>query len=81
MRWLFAALLLGCTPTPAEVCAHWASLRKAPEPDDEKKCVASLEGQQESDPHLYRCEAKCTVKARTADEAAICRSICRGPTR
>lgn len=73
---LFAVLLLGCTPSPQEVCAHWASLRKAPDPDDEKKCVDKLAGEQEADPHRYKCQAKCTVRAKTADEAAACRQIC-----
>ena len=74
---LVATLLLGCTPSPGEVCAHWASLRHSPDPDDEKKCRLHLDGEQESHPNGYRCEARCVVRATTAEAAAACRGSCQ----
>jgi hypothetical protein len=73
---LVAVLLLGCTPSPTEVCAHWATLRKSVDPDDERKCNLHLSGEQESHPNGYRCEARCIMRATTAEGAAECRNSC-----
>lgn len=73
---LLIALLAGCTPTPVDVCAHWATLRKAPEPDSEKRCVEWLGAEKEADPHRYKCRAKCVKRATTADEAEACGQTC-----
>ena len=76
VRLIAVALLVGCTPSPVDVCAHWATLGKAPDPDAERKCVEWLSGEQEADPHRYKCRAKCVKRAKTAEEATACGQVC-----
>jgi len=67
--------LLGCTPGPEDVCAHWATLRKGND-FDTKACQKKLESMKSSDPTAYKCEAKCVMKAKDIQEAGLCREVC-----
>ena len=72
---ILVALLVACTPSPEEVCEHWASLRKGSELDT-KACVAKLDKERTANEAIYKCEAKCVMKAKEISEAATCREIC-----
>jgi hypothetical protein len=74
-RFIFALIMLGCTPSPEDVCDHWAKLRKGND-FDTKKCVSKLETAKSTNPTAYKCEAKCVMKATEISEAGMCREVC-----
>lgn len=79
----FGLLTAACSsssdvPTPEAACVKAMSLLPEEQRSDETKaaCTKALGDFKASDPKMYECVAKCTMKASTQDEANQCNPSC-----
>lgn len=77
-RVVIAALLVGCTPSPQQVCDKLAEFRKTnADAKDTERCVSKMKAHKSENPKIYECEAKCVVKSKDIEDAVLCRQVCR----